>query len=1279
VRFPKGNLWMGVFLSLAILLCAGSAWAQAGTSNIRGVVTDPSGATVPKATVTITNLRTNFTRTQVTTENGSFAFELIPPGEYRVEVTAQGFSKKVLTPVQALVGLPVDASMQLAVGSIAEVVSVEAVSTAVQVNTQDATLGNSFVSAQITQLPLESRNIQSLLTLQPGVTGSPGASGYVSGARSDQSNVTLDGVDINEAQTNGLTDTVLRLNSEAIEEFRVTTVNANANQGRSSAAQINLVTKSGTNDIRGTLFYYNRSTGFTANNFFNNRVTPKPVARPALIRNTFGGTVGGPIIKDKLFFFYSYEGRTDASAVSVARQVPLPHLGLGQVKYRDSTGTVQTLSTADINTSLGLSPNNSNVPCNAIAGCTWLTVDPAAVAALGAAAAAYPANDNTQGDNLNTGGFRFNAPIRVDNNSNVGKIDWNINSKMTFFARANFIYDLSGAAPQFPDTPAPNTWSHPYGGVVSHNWTLARNWVNNFRYGYTREAFSQQGDSVANNMSFRFVFSPLIFQRELSRTTPVQNIIDDVSWIHGNHTIQFGTNIRLISNGRVSFANAFDTGLTNPTLYNNSGNTIVPPISTFLSNSARPAIIASDQTSVRDNVSALIGGLSQYTARFTFDASGALLPSGTGSHRTFATQEYDGYILDNWRVNRTLTVTAGLRYSISRPVYETHGFEVKPNIAMDDYFNQRVASAQKGVNLATPITLNLSGPANGASPLYRWDKNNFQPRISIAWSPNFQDGFLQLLFGRSGSTVFRGGYAMTNDYYGQSLAVLFDLNNTLGFTSSSNINANQYDTSTALGKPLPPVFTGYNQVIRTLPNLTVPVSISFPRTQPSDMQRRIETGLDEGLVAPVNHVWNFTIERELPKGLVVGFNYTGRLGRNLLAQRDAMALSDLVDPVSGVDFYTAMGQLQTLRATFPQFCIASTSVCGVPYNTIQNIPYFENIFSAANLGAPLSSFFGAAYAGLSATQTLFRRITRSDKSDTTTTQDLIEFFTGKSFFYNPQYGALSTWGTFGNSNYHGASITVRQRLRGILWDFNYTFSHSLDDASGLQANGSFSGSALVLNPVRQRFSHAASGFDIRHQINVNAVYELPFGRGKMFGATAGRALDAVIGGWQLSGIFRWNTGLPVSGPFDNGHWATNWQVSSGMMLTRNITPCVTTGSTTQSPKLFGGCQTYVYQSFRSPLPGEIGTRNIIRLPGYVNADMGLAKSFTMPYNEKHRLQLRWEVFNVTNTQRLGGVGGTTAHVIDPLTNNSLPPSNWFNLTSIQGSPRVMQIGFRFEF
>ena len=239
-----------------------------------------------------------FSRTQQTTSVGTFSFELIPPSLYRIEVEAKGFKKKALTGVQALVGLPVTIEVKLEVGDMTEVVEVQAGATAVEVNTQDATLGNNFVHNQIVQLPMEARNVLSLLTLQPGVT----REGYVAGARSDQSNVTLDGVDINNAQTNDLNSVVLRLNSEAIEEFRVTTVNANANQGRSSAAQVNLVTKSGTNEFHGSLFEYHRNTIFTSNTFFNNRAIPK-VPRPKLIRNIFGGAFAESI-ENTVFLSY---------------------------------------------------------------------------------------------------------------------------------------------------------------------------------------------------------------------------------------------------------------------------------------------------------------------------------------------------------------------------------------------------------------------------------------------------------------------------------------------------------------------------------------------------------------------------------------------------------------------------------------------------------------------------------------------------------------------------------------------------------------------------------------------------------------------------------------------------------------------------------------------------------------------------------------------------------------------------------------------------------------
>src|SRR5258706_251785 len=360
-----------------LLFFPGGTNAQTGTSTVRGSVTDPQGLAFAGATVTLKNSDTGYSRTQVTTDTGRFSFELIAPGTYALEVEGKGFKKKILNGVEALVGSATNAEVQLEVGAAAsEVVEVVAGSSEAAINTEDASLGNNFVRQQITQLPMEARDVLSLLTLQPGVT----RTGYVAGARSDQSNITLDGVDINDAQTNSVSGPVLRLNSEAIQEFRVTTLNSTAGSGRSSGAQITLVTRSGSNRFHGSLFEYHRNTIFTANDWFNNN---SEIKRPVLLRNTLGGTLGGPVIKDKFFFFYSYEARRDASSLGApANYAPLPSLGQGIVTFKAANGTIGTLSPADIS---AIFPDTGGE--NSAAG-----------AALSQTAPAYPANNFTLRD-----------------------------------------------------------------------------------------------------------------------------------------------------------------------------------------------------------------------------------------------------------------------------------------------------------------------------------------------------------------------------------------------------------------------------------------------------------------------------------------------------------------------------------------------------------------------------------------------------------------------------------------------------------------------------------------------------------------------------------------------------------------------------------------------------------------------------------------------------------------------------------------------------------------
>jgi hypothetical protein len=1240
-----------LIVSLILVLIAGMAMAQTGTSSVRGAVSDPSGSVIANATVTLISRATGAERTQTTNQAGNYAFELVSPGEYRVEAQADGFQKAIVEAVHALIGKSVDVDVKLVVGAANQEITVSAESAQVQVNTTDASLGNNFVSEQISSLPLEAKDIRSLLTLQPGVTGSPQASGYVAGARSDQSNLTLDGVDINEAQSSALDSPVVRLNTEAIQEFRVTTMGLGANEGRSSAAQVNLVTKSGTNSLHGSLFWFHRNTIFTANDFFNNRSN---VPRPKLLRNTFGPAVGGPIIKNKLFFFVSYEGRRDASQSSVARVVPLASLGKGQLRVLTcpttnpncgSAATVTTLTTADL---------TSIFPS--------VGINPAAVTALGAAAARYGANDFTVGDSqanqlLNSAGFRFNSSTPVRLNSTVARLDWNISTRQTLFLRSNVQDDHQALdAAYFPDTTSPQQWNHPIAFVAGHTWTMGANLINNLRYGYTRQAFSNIGDTTGTAVSFRFIFQPTYLTgadaRTLSRTTPVQNITDDVSWVKGNHTWQFGTNIRLISNSRLSLANSFDAATTNPSGYQQGGNVVSDPIAEFLANQGKFLVSVAE---AQNAATALIGRFSQYTANYIFGHDGSLQPVGTASNRTFATQAYDFYAQDYWKARKNLTFTLGVRYSLGRPVYETHGFEVQPSIPLGVYFENRVNSAAQGTPYNNPVSLQLSGPANHGKPMYNWDRNNFQPRVGVAYSVDDK-------------TVFRGGFAMTNDYYGEALATFFDLNNQLGFSSQDSIPVNTYNVTS---KPAP-LFSGFGQNIRSLPRLNIPTAgVKFPLTQPLDMGERIESSLDSNLVAPTEYTFNFTFERQLPRNMVFQASYLGRMGRNLLAQRDAMALNDLKDPKSGMDWYTAATTLEKIRQTRPP---GSTAV--------SPIPYFENVFPS-NLRDVMDNYYGGVGIpkGFTPTQTIFwiaRNFYSNDWTDLQADLDSARFALGQpTLFMQPQYGALSAWSTIANSNYSGLALSLRQRIKDLQWDFNYTWSHSLDDASGLQNADGFNYSAFILNPIRQRDYYANSDFDIRHQINVNSIYQLPFGKGKWLLRNAHGPLQAIVGGWSLSNIVRWNTGLPFRAPIDDARWATNWNAQSFGVLTQYLPASVDR----KTAKLFSN-PTAAYQSFRNPYPGESGQRNIFRLPGYANLDAGLTKAFDMPWSEDQKLQLHWEVFNVANHQSFGDLDTSRSGWgirADPAVRNLTPPTNFANFTGIQGTPRVMQLGLRYQF
>src|SRR5690242_16735578 len=538
---------------LVLLLFALTGYAQSGGTTVRGVIKDPQGNLVSGATVTITDPSRNFTRTQQTNQDGAYIFTAVPPGTYNLEVTEPGFKTASASGLQALVDTPSVRDVQLEIGAVSETVDVTSTAEAA-INTSDATLGNSFERKRIVELPLNANNVVGLLSLQPGVS----RSGFVNGGRADQSNITLDGVDVNEQQdgldvvTDEAFASVLRVTRDSLQEFRVTTTNPNAEQGRSSGAQVSLVTRSGSNQWHGSLFEIHRNTVTTANDFFNNAAG---VERPQLLRNIFGGSLGGPIKKDRAFFFFTYEGFREATATSVVREVPLPTLGQGIVRYRTESGFSDPGCPAGTPSGVDcLTPAEIQAGYQAFNGDSGPGINPQTLAVLAAAAQRYPANDTTVGDGLNTSGFRFNARTPTRLNTYIARFDFNLTKNQTLFVRGNYQNDIVTRAVYFssdcstpgdnsqcfPDTPPLTTWNHPKGLALGHVWTVNNSMVNRFNYGLTRASFTQNGDSNENRVNFRFIFSPNSFARTLQRTTPVHNFRSE------EHTSELQSHVNLV-------------------------------------------------------------------------------------------------------------------------------------------------------------------------------------------------------------------------------------------------------------------------------------------------------------------------------------------------------------------------------------------------------------------------------------------------------------------------------------------------------------------------------------------------------------------------------------------------------------------------------------------------------------------------------------------------------------------------------------------------------------
>ena len=1228
--------------SISLALAACSAYGQNATTSIRGVVQDATGAAIPGATVTLVNPAAG--QTLQATANGQGEYELlqITPARYTITATAPGFGKQIRQ-AELLVNQPATLNFAVGVESTTVVSVTESTQT---LNDTDATLGNAFDNATIQALPTETRNVPDLLSLQPGVfyvqppqnVGEEDSrSGAVNGERSDQSNVTLDGVDDND-QLRGLAFFgVLRETQDSIQEFRVVTSNANADEGRSSGAQVTMITKSGTNKYHGAAYEYFRPSNTVSNNYFNKQgqlQSGEANRPPKLIRNIFGGDLGGFLIKDKLFFFGNYEGTRQAESQVVVRTTPTALYKAGVLQYTSGGNTV-ALTPAQVATL-----DAGCMVCGTSAYTAGPGPNPNALAYFNSEPTA---NGSTLGDGLNTGSYTFSSPAPQTLNTGIVRLDYSPSNAHHFFGRGGLQKDTLAGTQQFPGQPASSVLEDNSKGMIfGDTWTVTPRIVNDVRYGYIRQGYGQSGVGKGEYVDFRFLSTATAETRSTIISVPTNNIVDNLTISRGRHTIGLGGNWRLVHINRSSDSNSYNFASSNP--YWLGGN---PPDPSAVNGApVDSGFLNSYEIAYANLIGTVPSVTNQYNYQVTSPTTGSLLPDGAAINRHFKTNEFEYYLQDSWQVRPNLNIIFGIRHTILQTPYETSGQQITPTIDTHAWFTQRETAALAGQVYEPDLSFAPSGPHYGTPGYWPKSKNNIAPRLAIAYAPD-------------NKTSVRAGFGIYYDHYGEGLINTFDQNGSFGLSTSVT---NQAGVQTYEGSPR---FTGR----QTLPfsNGAAAATTTFPYKYPQN-QFAITWGLDNRLKTPYTESMDLAIQRVLPGGFTLNAAYVGRLGRHLLQNLDLAEPVDYNDPQGGGDYYTAGTALSK----------AVDANGGKASATVAPIPYFEHVFPFMK---------NVDYNGESATQAIYTNEWapyRYNLGATTSLAD-IDFFCvygcpagHQSKFWQDQFSSLYALSTIGMSYYNALQLTLQHPLsHGLQTDVNYTFSKSIDMGSDAErtsefSNGVATANSNIINTWKPYLNRAVSDFDTRHIITVDAVYGLPVGKGQALLGGANRLVDAVVGGWRYAGVFRATSGLPFS--LNEPGWTTDWQQAAYAVVTGKV----------KAQKHFDAKGNPIYFAdpdvinagiktggpVRLPYPGEAGERNFFRGDGYIDLDSSVTKTWKIA--EHGGIQFSWAVYNVTNTNRFDAFS----------INSQLSSPTLGTASALLGgnqAPRRMQFALRYDF
>ena len=816
------QLSFALFLSLWCV----STLAQTAAS-ISGTATDSSGAVVDGAVVTVTNDGTGSSRTTKTNSSGVYSVPNLVPGVYTISVEKEGFNtvrfeKTPLSVAQALV-----LNAKFSVGSIQETVNVNG-SAVAPVEIESSQLSTLVDNRTILDLPLLTRNPYELVLLSPGTNQTnDGNNGFsVNGSRDRNNNFLLDGVDNNDTSVPGSPNGILAINPDSTQEFRVITNTFNAEYGRNTGAIIDIITRSGSNSFHGDAYWFGRYNALGARNFFNR----PPDKQDPYVRNQFGFSVGGPIIKNRTFFFINNEYQRYRTTLTNSSIVPSRAFKSGLFTTPDGlTVDVRTPTSPGNLTGLGLNQTTGKVLA--------LLPDP-------------NAGDVIPGV---TGTLNFASPDNLNSYTWTGKIDHKLTEKHQVTLR--YVYNHAVDSNPFHTDFAPGldlvgSPSYAHGVFAGLTSTLNSHMINDFKFGWNKvfAGFASNcasildpitgTDPVGNGRDFlapdgALGIGPLnvlgcnaLFDAAAQvRHTGTTSYSDAITWVKGNHTFKFGGDYRDVrSSGNVNF-NSRDQ-----LAFNRAGFGL-GDAADLTGTTLDPATV---QT-IQDLSWLLVGGVStQFQAQF-FNRTGTRQPT---DNKKFRQHEFDGFVQDAWKVRQNFTLNLGLRYQVNLVPYEEGG-----------NFSNLFVNADSSL---PSYTLTIVGPGTGKQ-MYNNDFKDIEPRIGFSWDP-FKDG----------KTAIRGGYGIFHDR-------IFD--NLFG-NARSNPPFQQVVSSLIFGTQTP----------ETTPfGITTPGNITFVNGN-----NAVLTLLDPNIRMPQSQNWNFGIQHQLRDDIVFEVDYVGSHATHVIRVLDAV-------------------------------------------------------------------------------------------------------------------------------------------------------------------------------------------------------------------------------------------------------------------------------------------------------------------------------------------------------------------------------------------------------